>query len=246
MTSLSTIAYQMQVLSMANNCNSSLPPPPESLNSSFTTSSSEETYPFELDCTGFIDNTSLSSSYNSMMQSSSQASSSLSQASHQSSMKRSHFHTNLSSLGSSVSSADLGVMSLSNTRRMPSSRNDGWGYFADTTARWTWCAADSRSRRTFSGMLWCGGVEWSTPSAYDMHQVPPASRRELQSSRDHVLSSPPYAMQWYLLSQRPTEALFNKKTYDAVHILCPWGSCLSRMTPRVIGKELCISSPILL
>ena len=135
MTSLSTIAYQMQVLSMANNCNSSLPPPPESLNSSFTTSSSEETYPFELDCTGFIDNTSLSSSCNSMQSQQSQASSSLSQAS-QSSMKRSHCQTNLSSLGRlSVSSADLGVMSLSNTRRMPSSRNDGWGYFADTTAR---------------------------------------------------------------------------------------------------------------
>ena len=131
MTSLSTIAYQMQVLSMANNCNDSLPPPPESLNSSFTTTSSEETYPFELDCTGFVDNTS--SSYNSMQSQQSQASSSLSQASHQSSMKRSHCHTNLSSLGS-VSSADLGVMSLSNTRRM-SSPNDGWGYFADTTAR---------------------------------------------------------------------------------------------------------------
>ena len=134
MTSLSTIAYQMQVLQMSNNCNSSLPPPPESLNSSFTTTSSEETYPFELDCTGFVDNTSLSSSlYNSMQSQQSQASSSLSQASHQSSMKRSHCHTNLSSLGS-VSSADLGVMSLSNTRRM-SSPNDGWGYFADTTAR---------------------------------------------------------------------------------------------------------------
>jgi len=135
MTSLSTIAYQMQVLSMANNCNNTLPPPPESLNSSFTTTSSEETYPFELDCTGFVDNTSLSSSsYNSMQSQQSQASSSLSQTSHQSSMKRSHCHTNLSSLGSSVSSADLGVMSLSNTRRM-SSPNDGWGYFADTTAR---------------------------------------------------------------------------------------------------------------
>jgi len=125
----------------------------------------------------------------------SQASSSLSQASHQSSMKRSHCHTNLSSLGSSVSSADLGVMSLSNTRRM-SSPNDGWGYFADTTARWIWCAAAQQDREEPSPvcMLW-----WVELSRMICIECPLQAVKSYRSSRDHVLSSPPYAMQWYLL-----------------------------------------------